>query len=299
LSTSNSDLAPADELVRIEIAEIVISVLGHQPREDHYLPPSYQYFMSESEPEIVIHTRRDGPTLHSLEDRDRVFDSGSSWALYEQDGRYALLLGASSFSSEPYGIALFDSEIRQIDVFLQPEQLPNGLLPDPLQFPLGEVLMVCLLAQGRGLMVHACGVNDGGQGYLFAGQSTHGKSTMARQWQDEALVLNDDRIVLRQREGRFWMYSTPWHGDHTGISAQAVPLDKLFFLRHDRTNCARRRQGVAAASMLLARSFPPLSDADGMRFTLDFCAQLVDAVPCFDLGFVPSKDVLDTVRCAS
>jgi hypothetical protein len=51
--------------------------------------------------------------------------------------------------------------------------------------------------------------------------------------------------------------------------------------------------------MLLARSFPPLSDADGMRFTLDFCAQLVDAVPCFELGFVPGKDVLDIVRCVS
>ena len=43
----------------------------------------------------------------------------------------------------------------------------------------------------------------------------------------------------------------------------------------------------------------PLWDAAGMRFTLDFCAQLVADVPCYELGFVPDEHVLDVVRCAS
>jgi len=146
-------------------------------------------------------------------------------------------------------------------------------------------------------MVHACGIDDGGRGYLFAGNSTHGKTTMARLWQDEALILNDDRIVLRRRGGRFWMYGMPWHGDYTGVSPQGVPLDKVFFLRHAEANEVHRREDVAACSMLLTRCFPPLWDAEGMRFTLDFCAQLVADVPCYELGFVPDKNVLDLVRC--
>ena len=40
------------------------------------------------------------------------------------------------------------------------------------------------------------------RGFLFAANSTHGKSTTARLWRDQATVLNDDRIVLRRREGR-------------------------------------------------------------------------------------------------
>jgi hypothetical protein len=40
----------------------------------------------------------------------------------------------------------------------------------------------------------------------------------------------------------------------------------------------------------------PLWDETGMQFTLDFCAQLVETVPCYELGFVPHKDVLELVR---
>jgi hypothetical protein len=168
---------------------------------------------------------------------------------------------------------------------------------DPLQYPLAEVLMVCLLARGRGLMMHACGIDDGGRGFLFAGNSTHGKTTLARLWRDQATVLNDDRIVLRQREGRFWMYGTPWHGDYSGVSAQGVPLEKVFFLRHAKGNQARQVGKLTAASMLLARSVPPLWDADGMGFTLDFLAQLAEAVPCYELGFAPDERAVEYVRC--
>jgi hypothetical protein len=146
-------------------------------------------------------------------------------------------------------------------------------------------------------MVHACGIDDGGRGYLFAGNSTHGKTTTARLWRDQATILNDDRIVLRQREGRTWMYGTPWHGDYRQVSPQGVPLEKIFFLRHGEENRASRVAGVAAASMLLARCFPPLWDAEGMGFSLDFCAQVVDSVPCYELGFVPDERAVEYVRC--
>jgi hypothetical protein len=159
--------------------------------------------------------------------------------------------------------------------------------------------MVCLLAQGRGLMAHACGIDDGGRGYLFAGNSGHGKTTTAWLWRDQATILNDDRIVLRWREGRFWMYGTPWHGDYTGVSPRGVPLEKIFFLRHAGQNQARRVEGVTAASMLLTRCFPPLWDAAGMEFTLEFCAQLAGKVPCYELGFLPAEGAVEYVRCVS
>ena len=119
---------------------------------------------------------------------------------------------------------------------------------------------------------------------------------MAGIWRDEATVLNDDRIVLRWRDGRFWMYGTPWHGDYSGVSPRGVPLEKLFFLRHAAGNELRHREGTAAATKLLARSFLPLWDAEGMAFSLDFCARVTQAVPCHELGFVPDRDVIDFVR---
>jgi len=117
--------------------------------------------------------------------------------------------------------------------------------------------MVSLLARGRGLLMHACAIDDGGRGYLFAGNSTHGKTTIARLWEGQARILNDDRIALRPGEdGRIWLYCTPWHGEYDQITLRPVPLDKLFFLRHSPQNTLTPRAGAAAASMLLARCFP-------------------------------------------
>jgi hypothetical protein len=116
-------------------------------------------------------------------------------------------------------------------------------------------------------------------------------------WQGRATILNDDRIILRRREGRFWMYGTPWHGDYGGVSSQGVSLEKVFFLNHDIENHAQRKEGVAAASMLLARCFPPMWDGPGMGYTLDLLGELAQAVPCYDLGFVPDGRVVDLIRC--
>lgn len=80
-------------------------------------------------------------------------------------------------------MAVFDNDFKHGEVYSRiPESgtSPDGLLGNPLEYPLAEVLMICLLAQGRGLMFHACGIDDNGRGYLFAGNSTHGKSTMGR-----------------------------------------------------------------------------------------------------------------------
>jgi hypothetical protein len=281
----------------VEIAGLVFAIHSDGLEETVRLGTSYQDFLCAGEPEVILHAQYEGLPPIPLRDEDKVFDSETVWRLYRIDGRYAIVLGASTSGLHPYRIALFDDDFRHVEVYSEPAQRPDGMLPDPLEYLLSQVLMICLLAQGRGLMMHACGIDDDGRGYLFAGNSTHGKTTTARLWQDQATVLNDDRIVLRQREGRFWMYGTPWHGDYTGVSPEGVPLEKVFFLCHAGDNQARRVAGAEAASMLLTRCFPPLWDAAGMGFTLDFCAQLAGAVPCYDLGFLPDARAVDYVRC--
>lgn len=234
----------------------------------------------------------------SLADAEKVFDSKMLWGLYKIGNRHVFMV-SDGVPRRVIRIAVFNEDFRHGDVFslLDGCDLQRKDLPNPLEFPLSEVLMVCLLAKGRGLMVHACGICDNGRGYLFAGNSAHGKSTLANLWKEEAMVLNDDRIILRLRKGRFWMYGTPWHGDYNGVSPQGVPLDKIFFLRHAENNSADPKKGVSASAMILARCFPPLWDPEGMRYTLDFCSQLAEEVPCYELGVVPDRHILDFVRC--
>ena len=282
------------------ISDVVFAISADRPLAAILLEESYRDFASDGEPEVTIHARYGAQPPMALRDEELVFDSEKVWSLYHSGGVDILALRSPLHGPQPYKVAIFRDEFRRGEVYSQlrpgEQQAEGALLPNPLEFPLAQVLMVCLMARGRGLMVHACGIDDGGRGYLFAGNSTHGKSTMARIWRDEATILNDDRIVLRWRDGRVWMYGTPWHGDYSGVSPRGVPLEKLFFLRHAAGNELRPQAGTAAASKLLTRSFLPLWDAEGMAFSLDFCARVTGAAPCYELGFLPDQHVIDFVR---
>jgi len=289
------------EHIGIQIADIVFSVSSDIPIELIRLEDAYRHFFCNKEPEITIHVIYDDMPQIQFRNKDKVFDSEIAWSLYRQgSGENIFVLHPPKTGPLPDRIGVFDAKFMKGEMYINipdSKRSPAGPMPSPLGYPLFEVLMICLLAQGRGLMVHACGVDDGGKGYLFTGNSTHGKTTLAQLWKDRAFILNDDRIILRQREGCFWMFGTPFHGEYTQTSPRGVPLDKIFFLRHAEANAVHDKKGVVASSMLLARCFPPLWDAEGIRYTLDFCAQLVANVPCYELDFVPNQDIVDFIQC--
>jgi len=260
----------------------------------------YKDFLSSEKHEISIRVYHGNMPEFQLHDKNKIFDSELIWSLYQDNKQNIFVLKMPDLRKLPYRIAVFDTHYKQGDIYTdmsQFEHLSDTMLHDPLEFPLSEILMVCVLSKRRGLMIHACGIDDSGYGYLFAGNSTHGKTTMAKLWKEQAVILNDDRIVIRYKDGHFWMYGTPWHGDYTGVSPHGVPVEKIFFLQHSKSNYVEKINGAGAASMVIARSFPPLWDSEGMKFTLDFCSQLVSAVPCYRLNFMPDENIIDFIRC--
>jgi hypothetical protein len=147
------------------------------------------------------------------------------------------------------------------------------------------------------MVVHACGIEDGGRGYLFAGNSAGGKSTLARLWHDRgATVLNDDRIIVREKDGVFWMYGTPWHGTFEITSQKALPVEKIFFLRHGKENRLIPKVGSEAVSMLLTRSFPTFWDQEGMERTLALMDRMAGRLPFYELSFLPDGSVTDFIK---
>ena len=171
-------------------------------------------------------------------------------------------------------------------------------MASPFTYPLDEVLMVQLLSQGRGLLVHACGVKYKEKGFLFVGSSGAGKSTMANIWKNQkgAIILSDDRIVIRKIGTQFFIFGTPWHGEAKMCSPESVPLEKIFFLARAQDNVIKRLAVTEAASRLLVCAFVTFWDKQGMGFSLDFCNQLASAGLCRELGFVPEASVLDYIK---
>jgi len=92
---------------------------------------------------------------------------------------------------------------RSGDIYVAPSEATPGRFIFPLSYPMGELYMMSLLGTGLGMLFHAAGVINQGKGYLFAGQGTAGKTTIARLWQGlpGVQVVNDDKVIVRKEAG--------------------------------------------------------------------------------------------------
>jgi hypothetical protein len=230
---------------------------------------------------------------------EKLFDSGGVWQLFRDGDRFIFHLRSPKFGPQPYTTATFSSDFTTGIIYLRRDCFEAERPVYPLKYPLDELLITNWLALGRGIEVHACAVVDTDEvGYLFAGHSGAGKTTMARQWcrQRNVTVLSDDRVILRKQGHQVWMHGTPWHSDEPLASPRCAPLRRGFFLRHGSRNELAPVTGAQAVMELFARSFPPFFSANGLEYTLSCLTEISKAVPFFDLGFVPNQAVTDFLR---
>lgn len=268
---------------------------------DHYEFPlnsnrDTRLFSTHGQPDVIIRQNAAAIPYSLVQDTELVFASGDMWSVRRGERTTILALMTPKSSSGIERLMVFDLDFRQGEFFVRRARVWKHR-PDPLEYPLGQVLMVSLLSRGRGLMFHALGIEHRGNGYLFAGNSGQGKSTLARLWRGKGRILNDDRVIVRLVDGRFWLYSTPWHGTLPDVTVERAPLTKIFVLSWGEQNHARPLTQAEAICFLLQRAFPPLWSREGMIFTMDFLARLVPAVPCYELAFVPQESVVDFIQC--
>jgi hypothetical protein len=228
----------------------------------------------------------------------KLFDSGAVWQLHQVDGIFLFSFSSQVFGPIPYKVALLKKDFSTGEILLHRPYFHPEQSIYPLGYPLDELLITNFLALGKGVEVHACGVMDSqGRGHLFVGQSTAGKTTMARLWENEPnnTVLSDDRIILRRSQDSIWMYGTPWHGDAMLASPTRAPITAVYFLRKGQKNELVTQKTSDSISRLFACSFPPFYNRDALDFTLVFLEDVVRKVPCYELKFTPDKSVVDFI----
>lgn len=223
-----------------------------------------------------------------------VFDSEMVWRLYDQEDERVFRFWLPDGDATPYKELRVGRDYRNGEIVLN-EPWPGVELPDPLEYPLDELLVVHRLGQGLGCELHGCGIVDGaGRGWLFVGHSGAGKSTLARLWSDrDVTVLSDDRIILRNTDDGIRMYGTPWHGEAGFAVATDAPLAGVLIIEHGSGNHIDELGSISAVSELMARAFVPFHEAEALETAIGVLSTAAESLPCCRFRFQPDDSAVD------
>lgn len=148
---------------------------------------------------------------------------------------------------------------------------------------------------GFGLHSSAVALED--RAVLFSGPCGTGKSTHVGLWRqyfgkDRAVIINDDKPVLRLNNGAFYAYGAPWSGKSTLNANIRAPLGAIVFLRQAEENHIRRLDGKEAIRMLIYQSLRPSSHMDKMNKLLTLIDALLQQADVYQLDCSLSIDAV-------
>lgn len=151
-----------------------------------------------------------------------------------------------------------------------------------------RTLLALYLPQRGGVLLHASAVRHEGTGYVFAGRSGAGKSTVARLLADRAEVLSDELVAIRRMPSGWWVFGTPFWGEFTraGVNLSA-PLHAIYLLRHatqHRLEPLPRRDALTA---LLQCSLQFAEGAQVAEWMLNVVTALAREASVYRLHFLP------------
>ena len=249
----------------------------------------------------------------------QLFDSGSTWRLYEGEEGFRFDFHAPIFGERPYRRLLTDGHFSQAVLQMSEGSFARTRhMVTPLAYPLDELLIMHRLTQEKAIELHGVGIlGPDGASNLFIGHSGAGKSTTARLWtaQHDVQVLSDDRIIVREDRVRrendrddelcknelredatqIFMYGTPWHGEAAFALPDRAPLQRIFILDHGCGNVITRLSRSQTVAELFARSFVPFHRHEYLASALSFLERVADSVPCYRYAFEPDERAVDRI----
>jgi hypothetical protein len=104
------------------------------------------------------------------------------------------------------------------------------------------------------LLFHGSAISVDGEAYLFTATSGTGKSTHTGLWRqtfgDRAVMVNDDKPLLRMVDGQVYVCGTPWNGKENWGANISAPLRAVCFLERGAENAIRRAPEEEAIASL-------------------------------------------------
>jgi len=137
------------------------------------------------------------------------------------------------------------------------------------------------------ILFHGSVISVDGIGYLFTAKSGTGKSTHTRLWRkyfgERAVMVNDDKPLIRITENGAVVCGTPWDGKHRLSTNISVPLKSVCILERSAENHIEEITSKQAYNMLVQQVYKPKEPQKLMK-TLNLIDRLTEEVRLYRLG---------------
>lgn len=136
------------------------------------------------------------------------------------------------------------------------------------------------------MLIHSSAISLDGEAYLFAAPSGTGKSTHAGLWRshfgERAVMVNDDKPIIREKDGRFFVYGTPYTGKHHLGANISAPVKAVCIIARGEKNEIERVRPADFIPALLNQTLMPSDETlmDKMLSTFD---RFIASVPVYRL----------------
>ena len=137
------------------------------------------------------------------------------------------------------------------------------------------------------LLFHGSVIAVDGQAFIFTAKSGTGKSTHTRLWREyfgeRAVMVNDDKPLLKVSKEGLVVYGTPWNGKHRLGSNMSATVKGICILKRAEQNAIQKIDEKQAYPMLLQQTYR-MNTAEGMIKTLKLVEEMAKQADLYELG---------------
>lgn len=190
----------------------------------------------------------------------------------------------------------FTAVVTKADIAAERALAPE--FPDAYLESLALFRKLCdyTLSRADGIIFHSSAVMVDGEAYLFTAPSGTGKSTHARLWREllgsRAVMINDDKPIIRYIDGEFYVYGTPWNGKHRLDTNTRARIKAIARIEQAKENSITFADKGEMLMTVLNQTIRP-DNIEQMDKLLNLLDKLLNKVKLYSLGCNISKEAAE------